>query len=47
MGGALETTRRQLFDALDKKDADAVIRAAAKDEERRLSGRARRCQEER
>jgi ketosteroid isomerase-like protein len=31
MGGALETATRQLFDALDRKDADAVIRSAAKE----------------
>ena len=29
--GALETATRQLFDALDRKDAEAVIRSAAKD----------------
>ena len=31
MGGALETATRQLFDALDRKDAEAVINSAAKD----------------
>lgn len=31
MGGALETATRQLFDALDRKDAEAIIRSAAKD----------------
>jgi ketosteroid isomerase-like protein len=31
MGGALETATRQLFDALDKKDAEAAIRSLAKD----------------
>jgi ketosteroid isomerase-like protein len=31
MSGALETATRQLFDALDRKDADAIIRSAAKD----------------
>ena len=31
MGGALETATRQLFEALDRKDPEAVIRSAAKD----------------
>lgn len=31
MGGALETATRQLFGALDRKDADAIIRSAAND----------------
>ena len=31
MGSALETATRQLFDDLDRKDAEAVIRSAAKD----------------
>ena len=31
MGGALEASTRQLFDALDRKDIEAVIRSAAKD----------------
>jgi ketosteroid isomerase-like protein len=31
MGGALETATRQLFDALDKRDAELIIRSAAKD----------------
>jgi len=31
MGGALETATRQLFEALDTKDADSIIRSAAKD----------------
>ncbi len=31
MGGALETATRQLFDALDRKDAEAIIRSAADD----------------
>src|ERR1700693_3005469 len=31
MGGELETATRQLFDALDRKDAEAVIQSAAKD----------------
>src|SRR5437899_1597740 len=31
MGGALETATRKLFDALDRKDAEAIIHAAAKD----------------
>jgi ketosteroid isomerase-like protein len=31
MGGALETATRQLFDALDRKDKEAVIHSAAKD----------------
>lgn len=31
MSGALETATRQLFDALDRKDAEAAIRSAAKD----------------
>jgi ketosteroid isomerase-like protein len=31
MGGALEAATRQLFDALDRKDADAIIRSAAED----------------
>jgi ketosteroid isomerase-like protein len=31
VGSALETATRQLFDDLDRKDAEAVIRSAAKD----------------
>jgi|SRR6267143_3583169 len=31
MSGALETATRQLFDAIDRKDAEAAIRSAAKD----------------
>jgi ketosteroid isomerase-like protein len=31
MGGALEAATRQLFDALERKDADAVIRVSADD----------------
>jgi ketosteroid isomerase-like protein len=31
MGGALETATRQLFDALDRKDIEAVIRSATTD----------------
>jgi len=31
MGGALEAATRQLFDSLDRKDAESIIRAAAED----------------
>src|ERR1700674_1393729 len=31
MGGALETATRQLLEALDRKDAEAIIKSAAKD----------------
>jgi ketosteroid isomerase-like protein len=31
MSGALETATRQLFEAFDRKDAEAAIRSAAKD----------------
>ncbi len=31
MGGALEAATRQLFDAIERKDADAVIRVSADD----------------
>ena len=31
MGGALETATRQLFDSLDRKDTDAILRSSAKD----------------
>ncbi len=31
MGGALEGATRQLFEALDRTDAEAIIRSAAKD----------------
>ena|ERR1700694_2586116 len=31
MGGALETATRQHFDAVDRKDAEAIIRSAAND----------------
>lgn len=31
MSGALEAATRQLFDALDRKDADAIIRGVAED----------------
>jgi ketosteroid isomerase-like protein len=31
MAGELEAVTRQLFEALDRKDADAIIRSAAKD----------------
>jgi ketosteroid isomerase-like protein len=31
MGGALETETRRLFDALDRKDADAIIQSAGDD----------------
>jgi ketosteroid isomerase-like protein len=31
MGGALEAVTRQLFDALDRKDSDAIIQTSAED----------------
>ena len=31
MGDALETVTRQLFDSLDRKDTDAILRSSAKD----------------
>ncbi|HSS94179.1 MAG TPA: nuclear transport factor 2 family protein [Candidatus Dormibacteraeota bacterium] len=31
MGGALENATRQLFDALDRKDAEAIIRSASQE----------------